>query len=119
LDLHGRQILIGVLVIVPIAFFVTFLGDLAMIRSFFRPVGRFLRDPSPERPDVAATALVRSVNLPVLTALRVMVVHAPVAATSITALMLVLNRVMDLGIQYGQIVMLWVLVGFVGIGHAV
>ena len=115
LDLHGRQIVVGVVLIAPLAFFVTFLCDLASMRLVFRPVGAFLRMRSP---DLAAAALVRGLNMPVLTALRVMGVHAPAAALSITLLMLVLNNTMVLGIGAGQIVMLWVLVGFVGIGHA-
>jgi signal transduction histidine kinase/CheY-like chemotaxis protein/HPt (histidine-containing phosphotransfer) domain-containing protein len=119
LDLDERQILIGVLLIAPVAFFVTFLCDLATIRFSFRPVGAFLRGPSSAAAETAAAALVRTVNLPVLTALRVMAVHAPVAALSITLLMLVLNRTMALGIELAQILTLWVLVGFVGVGHAV
>jgi two-component system, sensor histidine kinase and response regulator len=115
LDLHGRQIVVGVVLIAPLAFFVTFLCDLASMRLVVRPVAAFLRT---RAPDLAAAALVRAVNLPVLTALRVMGVHAPAAALSITVLMLLLNRAMDLGIGAGQIAMLWVLVGFVGVGHA-
>jgi signal transduction histidine kinase/CheY-like chemotaxis protein len=119
LDLHGRQILVGVVLIAPLAFFVTFLCDLATIRIAFRPVGAFLRAPTSPASEVAAFALVRAVNLPVLTALRVMGVHAPAAALSITLLMLLFNRMIDLGIGHAQILMLWVLVGFVGVGHAV
>jgi signal transduction histidine kinase/DNA-binding response OmpR family regulator/HPt (histidine-containing phosphotransfer) domain-containing protein len=115
LDLHGRQIAMGVVLIAPLAFSVTFLCDLASMRLAFRPVGAFLRSRSS---DLAASALVRAVNMPVLTALRVMGVHAPAAALSITLLMLLLNRTMDLGIGPGQVMMLWVLVGFVGVGHA-
>jgi signal transduction histidine kinase/DNA-binding response OmpR family regulator len=119
LDLDHRQILLGVIVIAPLAFFVTFLCDLASMRLAFRPVGLFLRETPPASPEVAASALVRAVNLPVLTALRVIGVHAPAAALSITLLMLIFNRTMALAIAPGQIVMLWVLVGFVGVGHAV
>jgi signal transduction histidine kinase/DNA-binding response OmpR family regulator/HPt (histidine-containing phosphotransfer) domain-containing protein len=115
LDLDGRQIVVGVVLIAPLAFFVTFLCDLASMRLAFRPVGAFLRASAP---NLAAGALVRAVNMPVLTALRVMGVHAPAAALSITLLMLLLNRTMSLGIGAGQILMLWVLVGFVGVGHA-
>ena len=64
-------------------------------------------------------ALVRAVNLPVLTALRVMLIHAPSAIVLITGLMVLLNRTMALGIAFDQMVTLWLLVAFVGVGHAV
>src|SRR5712691_5110439 len=53
------------------------------------------------------------------TTIRVMAIHAPTAALSITAIILALNRGMALGVSVQQIVVLWALIGFVGVGHAV
>ncbi|MGH7265351.1 MAG: HAMP domain-containing protein, partial [Candidatus Rokuibacteriota bacterium] len=120
LDLTYRQILLGVCLIAPVSFVPIFLVDLFAIQAAYRPIGRFLRGgPAASPAGAAMPALVRALNLPVLTALRVMLIHAPAAAVSITLLMLVLNRSMALGIGTGQVVTLWLLVGFVGVGHAV
>jgi PAS domain S-box-containing protein len=117
LDLTARQIALGLGVIAPVSFAAMFALDVLAIRRTARPIVVFLRA-SPPRPELAEPALVRAMNLPVLTAARVMGVHAPTAAVSITLLMLGLNRYAALGVGPGQIVVLWLLVLFVGVGHA-
>ncbi|MGH7268192.1 MAG: hypothetical protein ACREMB_25520, partial [Candidatus Rokuibacteriota bacterium] len=119
LDMTYRQILIGVGIIAPVSFVLMFALDVLTIGIHARPVLAFLRA-LPDRPAPAAVtdALVRAINLPVFAAARVMLVHAPTAAVSITLLMVLLNRHMALGLGGGQIATLWALVGLVGVGHA-
>ncbi|MGH7321208.1 MAG: response regulator [Candidatus Rokuibacteriota bacterium] len=120
LDLTPRQIRIGLGLIAPLAFVPMVLADVLTIRFHVRPIGAFLRALSDRPPPAVATdALVRAINLPVLTAMRIMLVHFPTTAGAITILMLVLNRYMALGLEAGQMVMLWLLTLLVGTGHAI
>src|SRR5262249_40408150 len=75
LDFTPRQVAIGLLVLAPLAVLVATGLDVWVLRAAFRPVDAFLRGlPSAERcpPDTAVAALVRAINLPVLTLLRVL-----------------------------------------------
>jgi signal transduction histidine kinase/DNA-binding response OmpR family regulator/HPt (histidine-containing phosphotransfer) domain-containing protein len=119
LDLTYRQIVLGVGLIAPLSMGPIFLLDLWAMRAAYRPIGAFFRArPGEAGPAGATAALVRAVNLPVLTAVRVMLVHAPTAAISISLLMLILNHYLALDIRPAQIGTLWLLVAFVGVGHA-
>src|SRR5262245_16423492 len=121
LDFTPRQVAIGLLVLAPLAVLVATGLDVWVLRAAFRPVDAFLRAlPSAERcpPDTAVAALVRAINLPVLTLLRVLSVHGPSAAIAITLAALALNRVAAFGLGASQIVVLWLLVAFVSVGHA-
>src|SRR6059036_691767 len=94
LDFTPRQVAIGLLVLAPLAVIVSTWLDVWVLEAAFRPVDAFLRAlPAPERcsPDTAVDALVRAINLPVLTLLRVLSVHGPSAAVTITLAALALN----------------------------
>ncbi len=120
LDLTPRQIRIGLGLIAPLAFVPMVLADVLTIRFHVRPITAFLRALADHpAPAVVKAALVRAINLPVLTAMRIMLVHFPTAAGAITILMLILNRSMALGLEAGQMVMLWLLTLLVGTGHAI
>jgi hypothetical protein len=84
LDLTPRQIptvaSLSALACIPML-----ISDIMVINIHFRPIGAFLRalPKQPARTDTAA-ALVQALNLPMLTTLRVMLVHAPSYAVSFT-----------------------------------
>ena len=121
LDFTPRQVAIGLLVLAPLAVIVATWLDVWVLRAAFRPVDAFLRAlPAPERGSqvTAVDALVRAINLPVLTLLRVLSVHGPSAAVTITLAALALNWLIAFGLGASQLVVLWLLIAFVSVGHA-
>ncbi|HEY3217380.1 MAG TPA: ATP-binding protein [Candidatus Eisenbacteria bacterium] len=120
LDLTRRQLTFGLVVIAPVAFFLVAIADILAIDLQFRPIARFVRQGlGSATPTVAEDALVRALNFPALSAIRVLTVHVPAAIASITVTMLLLNRHAALGIRYDQIGVLWLLTLLVGSGHAI
>ena len=120
LDLTARQISLGLSLIAPLTFVPMGLVDILVIRFHARPIRAFLRAlPGHPTLALATPALVQAMNLPVLTAMRIMLIHFPTAAGAATVAILVLNRYMALGVDTPQIVMLWLLTLLVGAGHAI
>jgi hypothetical protein len=119
LDLTPRQIpiLAGVSALACIPMF---LSDVLVINIHFRPIGAFLRAlPGRSAAAAAAAALVQTLNLPVLTASRVMLVHAPSFAVSFTLFALVANHYLGLDLQVPQFFIAWLATVFVATGHAI
>lgn len=118
LEMTPRQILIG-LVISTLTYIPMIGVDLLLIRAHFKPIGRFLRAPPDQATTLAAPALLRSLNLPLLTFIRVLLVHFPIFATVSSALVAIANRTVGFGFQgwqYGALILLLV---FLGCLHAV
>ena len=105
LEFSFRQwiIMIGLM---PLAVAVYNLTDVAMIASHFRPIGRALRDldergESPE--PVIAVALVRALNLPLFSFLRVTFLHGPMVSFLIWLLMTSANPLLGAGNAQWQV----------------
>jgi signal transduction histidine kinase/DNA-binding response OmpR family regulator/HPt (histidine-containing phosphotransfer) domain-containing protein len=105
LDFTPRQRLMAFFLVVPLAAVVMVVSDLLVMRAHFRPIGTFL-DTLPERPSPAVSdaALVRTFNLPLLSALRVLLVHFPAFAVTSLLLSLLANHYLDFGLQAWQLV---------------
>jgi class 3 adenylate cyclase len=119
LDLTPRQIpiLAGVSALACIPML---LSDVLVISIHFRPIGAFLRAlPGRAAAASAAAALVQALNLPVLTALRVLLVHAPSFAVGFTLLALGANHYLGLDLQVPQFFIAWLAIIFVATGHAI
>ncbi len=120
LDLTSSRVVVGLGLIASLALLTTIVADVVTIRIHFRPISVFLGTGADGASQGAATAaLVRAINLPTLTVLRVAAVHVPTAAAATTALALVLSWSMDLGIRPGQIALLGAICLLAGTGHAV
>jgi class 3 adenylate cyclase len=96
------------------------LSDVLVINIHFRPIGAFLRA-LPGRAAVtdAAAALVRALNLPVLSALRVMLVHVPSFVVPLTLLALLADLYLDLAFLMSRMVIAWLTAVFAATGHAI
>lgn len=117
LDLTMRQFVLIVTVIAPAAFVPMVALDILSIGRTFRPLARYLRSDEPDE-STTRDAFVRALNFPVLSALRVLLVHVPAVMVSATLLMMVLNRYTSLDLPFPQIAVMWLLTLFVGSGHA-
>ena len=67
----------------------------------------------------ARSAYVQALNLPILTLLRVLTIHAPAVLLPATALGIVANQVADLGLAWWQFLILWSLWPITAAPHAI
>jgi class 3 adenylate cyclase len=58
-------------------------------------------------PDMARRAYLQALNLPILTLLRVLTIHAPSVLVPLTVLCLLANHLVDLGLAWWQFLVLW------------
>lgn len=124
LDLTPRQTLIiaGLIpsAFIPFAVVPMLLLDILTINAHFRPIGAYLRGlPEDPTPGVAAAALVQALNLPALTAGRIMLVHFPVSGGMTILVLLLANRYLGLGLQAGQVYIAGLTVLLGATGHAI
>jgi adenylate cyclase len=70
-------------------------------------------------PHQARGAYIHALNLPLLTLLRVLIVHAPAVLLPATGLALVANHVADLGLAWWQFLVLWSLWPITAVPHAI
>jgi len=61
----------------------------------------------PADPQILARGWTQALNLPTLTMLRVLTVHAPSVPLPLTALLLLANAVAGLGFTWWQFIILW------------
>ena len=106
LELTGRQWAIVAMLVPPVAAIYS-LTDVWVIVRHYRPIGRALRlietrEPVPEA--LAAEALVRSLNLPFFSFLRVTFLHGPLVAGLGSAALALGNVVADAGYATWQII---------------
>jgi len=67
----------------------------------------------------ARSAYVQALNLPILTLLRVLTIHAPAVLLPATALGIVANHVADLGLAWWQFLIIWSLWPITAAPHAI
>lgn len=115
LDLTLQQIGLILGILAPLAIIPMFTCDLLAINRHLRPIRAFLES----KPNASsAQAHTQALNLPWLSGLRVMLVHIPSFAISITLLIVWANATVALGLRGWQIAVLWLGTILVGSGHA-
>ena len=124
LDLTTHQVLIIVGLFppafIPFVFVPTLILDILVINAHFHPIGAYLRSfPEDPTPNVAAAALVQALNLPALTAGRILLVHFPAAGGLTILVLLFANRYLSLGLQSGQVYIAGLTLLLGGTGHAI
>jgi class 3 adenylate cyclase len=70
-------------------------------------------------PHRARSAYIQALNLPILTLLRVLTIHAPAVLLPMTVLGIVANQVADLGLAWWQFLIIWSLWPITAAPHAI
>lgn len=121
LDLRAEQVTTLLLFGFP-APVLMYLCDRWLIRRHVRPIeavwcaqqaGRAVALPA------ALGAYIHALNLPILTLIRVLTVHAPAVLLPATGLALVANQVADLGLAWWQFLVIWSLWPITAAPHAI
>jgi class 3 adenylate cyclase len=121
LELRAEQVWTLVLFGFP-APLIMYFCDHWLIKRHVRPIEavlRLLAGGYPIAPPVAYSAYLQALNLPVLTLLRVLLVHAPSVLIPATLLMLLANQVADLGLTWWQLCVIWSLWPITAAPHAI
>ena len=109
LDLHFAQIKIFFLVGFP-APIIMYLCDRWLITRHTAPIDTVLHLQNGGQtvpPEMARQAYLQALNLPILTLLRVLTIHAPSVLVPLTVLCLIANQLTDLGLAWWQFLVLW------------
>lgn len=121
LELRTEQVWTLVLFGFP-APLIMYLCDHWLIKRHVQPIDAalgLLTGGYPIAPPVAYHAYLQALNLPVLTLLRVLLVHAPSVLIPATLLMLLANQVADLGLTWWQLCVIWSLWPITAAPHAI
>jgi len=105
----------------PVTGLAVFVVDLVTLNRTYRPVRAGLRQIESGRQAFALVqqALVQTLNLPLLTFIRIMTTHIPTAIIVGVSSILALNVAFDLGIHIWQLVSLVSVALTVGVSHAI
>ncbi len=113
-----KKLVLGLLA--PLAALPQMIADISVIGRHVAPIRAFFRAlPGPDATPLAAPALARALNLPLYTAARVLFVHAPILAVSLTVLCLLANRWLALGLAPWQFALVYVTIVVFAAGHAI
>ena len=106
IEMTPRQIHTLYFRIGPVAFVLVMIVDLVAIRLLFEPVARYIRAQAQggetAGADLAAPAMTRALNLPLLTVLRIEFLHIPAAMLSVLVMILLFNKFMDFQLPLRQ-----------------
>lgn len=120
LDFSPAQQKLVLGLIAPLASLPQIIADVWLINRHVRPVRKFFEAPNVEESrNRARSALLRLMDLPRLTAGRILFVHAPVIAIALTVTSLLANRYLDLGLARWQFLIIYVVVVMFASGHAI
>jgi adenylate cyclase len=120
LDFTTEQMKLVIGLIAPLATAPQVATDLILIARHVRPIRAFFDAlPGPAADELAETALAQSLNLPLYTAARVLLVHAPTLAVALTVLSLLANQYLALGLAFWQFVLFYVTIIVFASGHAI
>lgn len=120
LDFTPKQQLLVLGIIAPLSAIPQLLADLWLIERHVRPVRTFFQAlPAPEAIALAPPAFSQLMDLPRLTAVRTLFVHAPVIAIALTACSLVANRYWGLDLARWQFVIVYLVVVMFASAHAI
>jgi class 3 adenylate cyclase len=120
LDFSAYQMKLVLGFLAPLAALPQMIADILLICAHMRPVRVFF-DALPEqkaRP-LAVGALSRALNLPLLSAARVVFVHVPVFAVALTVLCLLANEHLGLGLALWQFGLMYITILVFASGHAI
>ena len=120
LDLRSEQVTTLLLFGFP-APLIMYLCDRWLITRHVRPIDAVWREQQSGRgvaPHQAYGAYIAALNLPILTLLRVLTVHAPAVLLPATGLALLANQVADLGLAWWQLLVIWSLWPITAVPHA-
>jgi class 3 adenylate cyclase len=121
LDLTLAQIIVFVLFGFP-APMVMYALDRWLISRHVRPIQIALNASDagqPTDPKIIVQGWIQALNLPTLTLLRVLTVHAPSVLVPLTALLCLANRVGGLGFAWWQFIILWLFWPITAVPHAI
>lgn len=113
-----RKLVVGF--VAPLSSLPQILADVWLINRHVRPIREFFRAlPGIEARALANRALGRVMDLPRLTAGRVLFVHAPIMAVTLTVTSLFANHYFGLGLARWQFLVVYLVVAMFGSGHAI
>jgi hypothetical protein len=121
LDLTSAQILLFILFGCP-APVVMYGLDRWLIGRHVQPIQTALdslQTGRPREPRIAAQGWIQALNLPTLTLLRVLTVHAPSVLLPLTGHLLLANQVAGLGFAWWQFIILWLFWPITAVPHAI
>lgn len=119
LDFTHEQMLVVFAFVAPASSLPQVLADLWCLRRHAGPVVEFFSAPVSASRALAPAALLRLMDLPQLTAARILFVHAPVMAIALSLNSLIANRYWDLGLASWQFWMVYLVVAMFGSAHAI
>ncbi|MRG91250.1 adenylate/guanylate cyclase domain-containing protein [Polyangium spumosum] len=115
---YQKQLVLGLLA--PLAALPQLIADISLIGRHVAPIRAFfVALGGPRVKELAAPALARALNLPLYTAARVLFVHAPILAVSMTVLCLLANRWLALGLAPWQFALVYATIVVFAAGHAI
>lgn len=120
LDFSAEQQKLVLGLIAPLSALPQIIADVWLINRHVRPVRTFFEAPSAEETRKRARAALSCLlDLPRLTAGRILLVHAPVIAIALTINSLLANRYLNLGLARWQFLTIYVVVVMFASGHAI
>ena len=120
LELTRRQIILFMLFGFP-ALILMYLLDRWLIARHVGPIQEALEGlegGQGQSPEVLSQAWVQALNLPTLTLLRVLTVHAPSVLLPLTILCWLANHLVGLGLTWWQFIVLWLFWPITSVPHA-
>lgn len=113
-----RKLVLGL--VAPLSSLPQFFADVWLINRHVRPIREFFQaSNASDARTLAHRALSRAMDLPRLTAVRVLFVHAPIIASALTVSVLLANRYLGLGLVRWQFLVVYLVVAMFGSGHAI
>jgi class 3 adenylate cyclase len=121
MDLSFYQIQIFIFFIAPIPLICMYALDNWLITHHTRPIDEAwqkLQNNEEMSYQEQSIAYIQAINLPILTLLRVLIIHPPSVLLPITILCLIANQELDLGFSWSQFFVLWAFWPIVSVPHA-
>jgi class 3 adenylate cyclase len=121
MDLSFYQIWLFMLFVAPIPLICMYALDNCLITCHTRPIDEVwqkLQHGKAVPHCTQSIAYVQAINLPILTLLRVIIIHAPSLLIPLTALCLLANQWLELGFSWPQFFVLWSFWPIVAVPHA-
>ncbi|NUQ72727.1 MAG: adenylate/guanylate cyclase domain-containing protein [Polyangiaceae bacterium] len=123
LDFTAHQRRLVFFAIAPLATLFMVLVEVIAVRRLVRPIRAYLdsidRPGEPAPGENAARALVRLLNLPLFSTIRVLAVHAPAFGIPTTLLVIVANRYLYLNLEDWQFLLMWATMLIFTAAHAI
>lgn len=122
MDLSVYQIQVFIFFVAPVPIICMYALDNWLIACHTRPIDEVwkrLQNGESASNHERSIAYVQAINLPILTLLRVIIIHAPSVLIPITLLCLMANQWLDLGFSWPEFFVLWSFWPIVSVPHAI